>query len=223
MRASTMLNDYGKSIFKPWMSVQNLVLIFALLFMFFLAVTQYGLNKTELASWVQAVGSIGAIWGVFSIGRRQLKSQEFSRLDELEARSGAYLAVVESACKNSAKLSELLSNGTAPSGLHMLWDYHLGELFRTNSNMLKAIPAHDLGCYELVVAHSVMVTKLIRIEATLINLFKMEEEYKRLQPRWIDFQYGEISGDNELIQESLARYREAHVAKISSARSRALV
>ncbi|MEG1628568.1 hypothetical protein [Pseudomonas sp.] len=206
-------------VFCPWPSVHNILLLLAVLYLLSLA----SLTASEWASWVQAIGSIGAIWGALALGRRQIKNQASTKMDELEARSGAYLAVVESACKNSARLSDLVSNGTAVSGLHMLWDYHLGELFRTNLNMLKAIPAHELGSYELVVEHSVMVTKLMRMEATLLNLFKLQEEHKRLQPRWIEFQYDEIVGDNELAQESLTRYKDAHMAKIESARSRSRV
>ncbi|KPG98385.1 hypothetical protein AEQ67_13620 [Pseudomonas sp. RIT-PI-q] len=208
-----------RKAFCPWPSVHNILLLLAMLYLLSLV----HLTASEWASWVQAIGSIGAIWGALALGRRQLKNQASAKIDELEARSGAYLAVVESACKNSAILSELVSNGTNPTGLHMLWDNHLGELFRTNLNMLKTIPAHDLGSYELVVAHSVMVTKLIRIEASLLNLFKDQEEHKQLQSRWIEFQYGEITSDNEMIQESLVRFKDAHIAKIESARSRSLV
>jgi len=208
-----------RKAFCPWPSAHNILLLLAMLYLLSLV----NLTASEWASWVQAIGSIGAIWGALALGRQQLKNQAAAKIDEFEARSGAYLAVVESACKNSAMLSELVSSGTTPSGLHMLWDNHLGELFRTNLNMLKAIPSHDLGSYEHVVAHSVMVTKLIRIEASILGLFKDQEEYRRLQERWIDFQYGEITSDNEVVQESLVRYRDAHMAKIESARSRAIV
>ena len=56
-----MLNDYGKSLFKPWCSVQNVVLACSLLFVFWLGIRVYSLNSSEVASWVQAFGSIGAI------------------------------------------------------------------------------------------------------------------------------------------------------------------
>lgn len=56
-----MFNDYGKSLFKPWCSVQNVVLFLAFLFVTGLAIRTYGLNSSEIASWVQAFGSILAI------------------------------------------------------------------------------------------------------------------------------------------------------------------
>lgn len=56
-----MLNDYGKSLFKPFVSVQNVVLGFAVLFSATLAITKVNMTSSEWASWVQAIGSIAAI------------------------------------------------------------------------------------------------------------------------------------------------------------------
>lgn len=56
-----MLNDYGKSLFKPWVSVQNVVLSFAVLFVVGLVINKVNLSSSEWASWVQAIGSIAAI------------------------------------------------------------------------------------------------------------------------------------------------------------------
>ena len=222
LRISVMLNDYGKSLFKPWASVQNFCWAFALIFITVLVLKVYDLNKSELASWVQALGSIGAIWGALAISRRQLRNQEIAKIDEIQERWGAYLAVIESACKNADKLAVLVNSGVTTSGLKLMWDYHVGELFKTNMSMLKSIPAHDLGSYELVVAHSVMITKMIRIEGIVLSLAELEAKYKRLQPRWVKYQYDELSGDNEVIQDALARYKEAYSAKIELVRSRAL-
>ncbi|BAO62864.1 hypothetical protein PPC_3517 [Pseudomonas protegens Cab57] len=56
-----MLNDYGKSLFKPWCSVQNVVLSLAFVYVTGFAIKTYGLSNSEVASWVQAFGSIAAI------------------------------------------------------------------------------------------------------------------------------------------------------------------
>ncbi|MCE0880728.1 hypothetical protein [Pseudomonas putida] len=73
-----MLNDFGKSLFKPWVSVANVSLALALIYLVFLAIRTYDLNKVEVASWVQAVGSIASIWGaflLFSFGNRQREKE----------------------------------------------------------------------------------------------------------------------------------------------------
>lgn len=56
-----MLNDYGKSLFKPLLSVPNIVLGLAVLFVAGLVMTSVSLSSIEWASWVQAVGSVAAI------------------------------------------------------------------------------------------------------------------------------------------------------------------
>lgn len=66
-----MLNDQGNELFKPWISVQNGILVVSLVFV----VVLLKLSSSELASWVQAVGSIAAIWGAFQISNRQLQRQ----------------------------------------------------------------------------------------------------------------------------------------------------
>ncbi|WP_395602391.1 hypothetical protein AB4P97_08175 [Pseudomonas sp. A1230] len=73
-----MLNECGKALFKPWLSVPNVVLALAVIF----TVSLLNLTSSELASWVQSVGSIAAIWGAFSISNRQSKNQEAQRIAE---------------------------------------------------------------------------------------------------------------------------------------------
>ncbi|WKV85974.1 hypothetical protein LJJ44_08850 [Pseudomonas sp. B24_DOA] len=73
-----MLNDYGKSLFKPWCSVQNVVWCLALFYMGWLLVRIYDLKNSDVASWVQAFGSIAAILGAFAISNRQATLQRES-------------------------------------------------------------------------------------------------------------------------------------------------
>jgi len=81
-----MLNGYGKSLFKPWCSVQNLVLVLSLVFLALVLIRSYNLNSGEVASWVQAIGAIVSIWAAWSIagsqGRRasrEARRQELAR------------------------------------------------------------------------------------------------------------------------------------------------
>lgn len=71
-----MLNDYGKSIFRPWLSVQNVTLGMALIFLFGLAIRVYDLSSGEVAGWVQAIGALISIWAAWSIARSQARSAE---------------------------------------------------------------------------------------------------------------------------------------------------
>lgn len=77
-----MLNDYGKSLFKPWCSIQNAVWCLALLYLAWLTIRVYDLKSSDIASWVQAFGSVAAI--VFAAylpiwhGRVSLKQRQDS-------------------------------------------------------------------------------------------------------------------------------------------------
>ncbi|MBC3410606.1 hypothetical protein HU720_04755 [Pseudomonas sp. SWRI51] len=77
-----MLNDYGKSLFKPWLSVQNFVWVLASIFVVSLMIRVYDLNSSEIASWVQAVGSIAAIGGATYIAGQQRRQKIYDDLNE---------------------------------------------------------------------------------------------------------------------------------------------
>ncbi len=81
-----MLNDYGKSLFEPLLSVPNIVLGLSVLFVACLVIAQVDLNSSEWASWVQAVGSIAAILSAVWIAGRDTRER---RKSESEAKQGA--------------------------------------------------------------------------------------------------------------------------------------
>lgn len=66
-----MQNKCGIGLLKPWVSVQNVVLISAVVFV--IALLKPG--STELASWVQALGSIAAIVGATYIAGEQRRQK----------------------------------------------------------------------------------------------------------------------------------------------------
>lgn len=63
-----------------------MVLGTALLFVAMLLIRQLGLSNSEVASWVQAVGSIAAIWGAFRVSSHQIKQQNAAMADEEKRR-----------------------------------------------------------------------------------------------------------------------------------------
>lgn len=81
-----MLNDYGKSLFEPLLSVPNIALGLSVLFVAVIVIAQVDLNSSEWASWVQAVGSIAAILSAGWIAGRDTRER---RKSESEAKQGA--------------------------------------------------------------------------------------------------------------------------------------
>lgn len=56
-----MLNDHGKDLLRRWCSVQNIVAASSVVCLIVLAIRHFDPDSSELASWVQAVGSVVAI------------------------------------------------------------------------------------------------------------------------------------------------------------------
>lgn len=171
-----MLNDYGKSLFKPWLSVQNVVLVLAGMFVACLAIRTYSLNSSEVASWVQAFGSIAAIWGAFAISNGQVKRAQQEKKDEAKQRVAACYAVVQSAAEHCKTLKEMISQGPPPQIFTMSWNSVLDELFQASLNSLKQIPAHELGSYEMVVAYQAITGSMAKILG-LVADFKARQAF----------------------------------------------
>jgi hypothetical protein len=158
-----MLNDYGKEIFKPWCSVQSVVAALAVLFLMTLGITHFSLNSSEIASWVQAIGSIAAIWGAFTVGNNQVKRQEEQRLLISKQKSKALFAVVKHAVDHAKGLKELLAADDGQNNVKLAWNVGYSEIFKASLKSLSLIPAHELGEYELVIAHNHILAAMINI------------------------------------------------------------
>jgi hypothetical protein len=64
-----------RKVFCPWPSAHNILLLLAVLYLLSLA----RLTASELADWVQAIGSIAAIMGAFYISQAQQRYQDRRR------------------------------------------------------------------------------------------------------------------------------------------------
>lgn len=76
-----MLRECGKSLLKPWFSVANVCIFLAVLFLVCLIFRVYEFSKSDIAAWVQAVGSILAI--VYSV---RVANRQHQRTIELRAK-----------------------------------------------------------------------------------------------------------------------------------------
>lgn len=148
-----MLNDYGKSLLKPWCSVQNVIWALALVFLASLAIRIYKIESVEIAAWVQAIGSIAAIMGAFSISRNQQLLNERRIAQEEEQKILACCAVVKCTVDNIKSLGKLVGN-VPIAELSFAVDQYLGLTIDASLGALKQIPAHEFRDHRLVVAHN---------------------------------------------------------------------
>ncbi|PRA69326.1 hypothetical protein CQ065_07015 [Pseudomonas sp. MYb187] len=149
-----MLNDYGKSLFKPWCSVPNAVWCLALLYLAWLTIRIYDLKSSDIASWVQAFGSIAAILGAFAISNRQATLQRESvAADELRRKNRFKSIMLLLAYKHLDDIRRLkkavqeANYGSEPSkafgpyikgGYSLKWPSHLEALKSIDINELDA-------------------------------------------------------------------------------------
>jgi len=75
-----MLNDWGKELIKPWVSVQNAALVGTVIFV----IALFKPSSEQLAAWVQAVGSVAAILAAIRIASGQRREQLFNEAQRKE-------------------------------------------------------------------------------------------------------------------------------------------
>jgi hypothetical protein len=74
--------------------MQNVVWGLALLYLIWLIIRLYDLKSSDVASWVQAVGSIAAILGAFAISNRQATLQRESAATEELKRKNRFRSIM---------------------------------------------------------------------------------------------------------------------------------
>ncbi|MGF6692963.1 hypothetical protein M2318_003040 [Metapseudomonas resinovorans] len=197
-----MLNDLGQSLFKPWISVQNFVLVLAVVFI----VSLFKLTASELASWVQAVGSIAAILGAFMISHRQLERQQIERERERRSKADAFYAVVENAAKYSESVRELVSV-KRPSVVVFIeiWKRYLAHEVGLSIKGLEAMPAHELGSYKLVLFQVSILAGMIKATSE-IESFVARSSFSEQEV--LGF-YSEITVQLDLVDKFWRDFQEA--------------
>ncbi|THG87067.1 hypothetical protein E5198_00680 [Pseudomonas sp. A-1] len=171
-----MLNEFGRSLFKPWFSVQNVLLALAGIFI----ISLFKLSATELASWVQAIGSITAVWGAFKVSQLQREQGEVQRRESDRKKAEAYYAVVSSAVTDATVLGAMAYSNSFNGGFKENWDEYLCKMVESSFNSLKKIPAHELGSKKLVSSYAGIVSCIAqmigKIEAAMRDTECQEQE-----------------------------------------------
>ncbi len=155
-----------------------------------------------LASWVQAFGSIGAIFGAFAISsgqeRRQRRLAKRSSIDRFDA----YCAVIKNSVESAQSVSSFAHNETSYFEFRSVWEKYLGESFRSSLEAAKGILVHELSDYKLVAYYSGLMGSIYKMHyevekymATTPNTeatFKVYDDLKLLSSMikfdWTQFQ-----------------------------------
>lgn len=117
-----------------------------------------------LAYWVQAIGSIGAIIGAFSVSAIQLRSYEKQRRSDVQEKAEAFYAVIKNAVENSIGIGDLVEKSPPDFVFRTAWAMYLGDLIRTSLDGMKGIPVHELGTYERVSFYGVILGGIYKLQ-----------------------------------------------------------
>jgi hypothetical protein len=133
------------------------------------------LDKSEWASWVQAIGSILAIVGAVEVGRRQIKAMREEAIESVERadrrRSEAIKAIVAHARTEAVSLK-----AHATSGYFSITQITVKlptYTFEETLAALGAIPFHELRSYDVVSA-------LLGLQSSLKEVVGLLSEVSRV-------------------------------------------
>jgi hypothetical protein len=110
------------------------------------------MGAAEWASWVQAIGSIGAIIGAYYFGERQAQAAvrsafEIDALSEVK-RQKSYFEIVAAACDYANRISKHFSSDWVNKiGITLEYDEQIAASL---IDAISAVPIHDLGTDERV-------------------------------------------------------------------------
>ncbi|WP_460135942.1 hypothetical protein [Pseudomonas sp. S1_E04] len=156
---------------KPWISVQNFVLACALIFL----IALLKLTSSELASWVQAIGSIAAIWGALHVSNLQHYRQNAAQNAMAINRAKARLAVVKNAAEYGMSTGAFAAKTPPIYVFVSTWKMTLGVTTAAALSSLEALPSHELGTYEMVLACSGILGGLVQMRADVNSLIDKGE------------------------------------------------
>jgi hypothetical protein len=171
-----------------------------------------------LASWVQAVGSIGAILGAFAISNSQHKRHERLKKEEAVDRFEAYYAVLKNSVETCLSVARLAEEKVADFEFRDAWNKYLGETLRASLEAARAIPVHELSDYKLVVYYSGIV-------GTIYKFCSEVERYAEVEPKQ-DLTmalYETLKSQSVLISFDWDRFQQRALPKRKKGRSQDLL
>ncbi|AOZ06547.1 hypothetical protein BKK80_12500 [Cupriavidus malaysiensis] len=134
-------------------------------------------SASDWAAWIQAVGSIGAIVGAYTIGQRQARAsldQAIHLRDmEIKAKGQAMTAVVEAATKHAASIRGLAERMPFVP-FYGYWRLLGKEETEAVIRSIEALPLHELASADKVIAVTGIRSSLARVRSECAKLDEME-------------------------------------------------
>jgi hypothetical protein len=142
----------------------------------FVLLEAFGVLK-DGAAWVQAVGSIAAIWGAFSISNRQVRKEEELRNLENRNKARARLGVVKNVATYAEALNSFVENEPSPSSFSEVWSSTMSFTTGAAIESLRCLPAHDLGSDIQVLLYNEMLGAFAQLRNLAAKLADNKEHH----------------------------------------------
>ncbi|MFL1556245.1 hypothetical protein [Pseudomonas sp. O11] len=179
-----------KFVFCPWPSAQNVLIFLAAIILLSLV----KLNSSEWASWVQAIGSVAAIWAALIIGRKQLAAQQAAEIEGRRAKALAFQSVVRYAVEQAENINSYIQFLPDQREFISCWNREDLEIIDGAIDSLRAIPVHELGSYELIFSFNIIFSCLVRLKGAAQRLAEkiIDDERRNNEYANIKSQYCKI-------------------------------
>lgn len=169
-----MLNDYGKGLFKPLLSISNAAWVIAVIF----TVALFKPSSSELASWVQAIGSIVSIWGAFAISQRQMVKVNLNKIKDSISLCHMYRTLLDQALKDSKLFCYVAGqNFPLPSVKSRMSGRNLFT-FASVYEALKDFPVKDIGSEIVVISHICVISSMRNMMSCMEDLKNLDDKDK---------------------------------------------
>lgn len=160
-----------------------------------------GVTSSEAASWVQAVGSIGAIIGAAAVALWQMNnSRKQSGADKLEKQLAMY-AVIHTAAEWAVSAGKFVGKAPPDWAFRASWMNSLGPAFSASLQIISKVPAHELGSPQLVTQFVTIIGGMETIDRTVNNYLSEKPSMDRTSKF-----YREIQGQANVIESGWGKF-----------------
>lgn len=145
-------------------------------------------DSSSLASWVQAFGSIAAIFGAFLISRQQFALSEVARVGEIKERALAYSSLIDRIDLFFGNAHQAMTSYGNASFYFMAWEHPRDRFNKEELNflikMLDGVGINDYRGKKSI--QSLIDLKLAVIEASDIILYRSTLDDNKLHELYFE-------------------------------------
>ena len=123
------------------------------------------LNGPSGPAWIQALGSVGAIWAALKVSNRQLAKMAEASKNDAEERAHAIAAVAIGAGRYGEMWCEIVRKRPSREDFRWLWSRSFAEIIDASVYSMRQVPTHELRSIKMINAFNGVLSSLILISS----------------------------------------------------------